>query len=461
MEITDALSDYAVSTDVTQLPSEVVERTKQIVFDELSCAVLGRYLRPGRLAARYATQYGNTDGGSTVIGTPFSVMPQLAALANGTAGHADELDGTHTSEGHPGAVVVHGAFAIAEHVRAPGSQLINSVALGYDLGTRLVDAVGGASAFRDNYHLHSDFLHSFGAAASCARLMGLTKPQIENAWAIVASGVGCTARLFDEEEHMTKAFANGNAAAAGVSASLMASLGFEGAQKVFEGTHGVLDAWATQASGLELVAGLGERYAVMTANFKLMSAGYPIHAAVEAAMAVVERARIDLDEIERISVRMNSRAAETVDNRAMPSICLQDMMSVALVSGRLGFAEAHSQALLHSESATRLRAKISIIRDSHLDEVAPRGRGAIVEIYCRSGEMHLESLDYPAGHSMRGGLTWPQLDRKWRSTFLDLLPETTYDEFLELAKGLDQLDDVSRIGKALRQAIETSGVLHE
>ena len=128
-------------------------------MDELACAVFGQTRTPGQLVARYASGIGG-PGPCRILGTGVRTIAPYAALANGTAGHADEVDGAHVVGGHPGATIVHAAAAIAEQRHATGAEFLNAVVLGYDIGTRLVRACGGVFGVKSRLHLHADFLYS-------------------------------------------------------------------------------------------------------------------------------------------------------------------------------------------------------------------------------------------------------------------------------------------------------------
>jgi 2-methylcitrate dehydratase PrpD len=288
MNRTDAFARYAAESAFPALPAAAVEQTKLIVFDELACAYVGRELPPGQLTARYVRGLGAV-GASTVTGTPMRTAPSLAALANGTAGHGDEFDGAHVTDGHPGASVVHASLAVAEAASATGADLINAVALGYDVGTRLVHAVGGAYSLRHRHHVHSDHLHAYGVAAAAARLMRLSADGQRHALALTAGQAGGLAVIFAERRHMSKSLSNGLAAQAGVMAAVLAAAGLEGHDAILDAQHGPLD-WSEDVPG-DLGADLGSEFAVMGANFKFFSAGYPIPAPVaEAASATATEA---------------------------------------------------------------------------------------------------------------------------------------------------------------------------
>ena len=446
--LTSQVAGYAANSTCSRLPRHVVDRAKLIVFDELACAVLGRELEPGTLIARYVARSGGLAE-STVLGTADRLPAPLAALANGTAGHADEFDGVHVTGGHPGAVIVPAAFATAERVRCGGAELINAVVLGYDVGTRLVDAVGGAGRIATVHHLHSDFLHAYGAASAAARLLQLDARRHRHAAALTAGHAIGLRALFGEDRHISKALANGQAAAAGVTGAFMAEAGLEGNDAVLEAPGGVLDAWA-DPTRRELVANnLGTDFAVLGSNVKFYSAGYPIHAPVEAALRIVDDTGLGAADIASVIVHLPSRTADIVDGRRMPTINLQHMLAVALVAGGLGFEEAHSDQLRRDPRVAALAARVSIERHAAIDERPPYGRGATVDIVTRDGARHSVRIEHPRGHAHRGTVTWDDLDGKWRTLLGSRIGPDRYIEALTVAKDLERVDDVSVLASLL------------
>src|SRR4029453_7454304 len=68
--------------------------------------------------------------------------PIEAALVNGTMAHADETDDTLApGPRHPGCNVVPAALALGEQFGASGVHFLRAVVLGYDIGTRVLEAI--------------------------------------------------------------------------------------------------------------------------------------------------------------------------------------------------------------------------------------------------------------------------------------------------------------------------------
>lgn len=414
--VTRILAAHAAGAAQAGLSPDVADRVGMILFDEIGCALVGRRLDPGvRIAAWVAAQGGHPV--ASMLGTGGMTTTTLAALANGTAGHADEFDGAHMTDGHPGAVIVHAALAMAEAEDAPGQSLATAVALGYDIGTRIVAAVGGAFSLRQRHHIHSDHLHTYGAATAAGLILGFDADGQRQALALCAGNAGGLATVFEEPGHMTKALSTGQGAMAGVMAAELVRHGFTGHDDVLESRHGPL-AWAETDGQIDL-ASLGRDAAVMGANFKFYSAGYPIHAPVEGALVLMAENGLAPDDLAEIAIGMNSGALDTVHKRAMKSIDLAHMVAVAIVHGGLGFEVAHDPAALDHPAVAGVKTRIVIAADPELDRTQPRGRGARMTLTTRDGRRLSRLIEHPRGYALRGPVSWDDLAGKWER----LLPE--------------------------------------
>ena len=438
--LTHRLASYAAATTVGAIPDEVRERGKQIIFDEMACAHFGRRSLGGDLAARYAASLGGA-GESLILGTRLRVAAPHAALANGAAGHGEEVDGAHVIGGHPGATLVHAAVALADRQRSSGAELLNAVVLGYDVGIRIVEACGGKFSLKQRSHLYPDFLYAVGAAVSGCRLLGLAPLRHAHAMALVTFQSNGLASLYQEPRHVSKSLCNGQFAAAGVSAALMAAIGLEGVDDVLGMRDGLLDAWGEAGGAAALTRGLGQEWSILGSNFKFINAGYPIHAAVEAALTLRTRHGVDAAGIQSVVVGMPEKAMRVVDGRQMHNICMQDMVSAALVQGGLSLRDSPFPAILGDARFARLRPQVSVAVDADLNREQPEGRGARVTITTRDGGAVSHRVDAPRGHSQRGGVSWDELGDKWR----DGLPDCDVMRMLELARRLEDLDDVRQL----------------
>lgn len=438
--LTQRVAHYAASTSFAALPAAVAERAKRVIFDEIACSYFGARSLAGDLAARYAAQLAG-PAEARIYATGLRVAAVNAALANGAAGHGEEVDGAHVVGGHPGASIVHAAVAMAERQRAPGAELVNAVVLGYDIGVRVVESCGKLFGMKNRHGLNSDFLYTIGAASAGCRLLGLDAARHGHAMALSTFQSNALPAFYAEKRHISKSLCNGQFASAAVAAALMAATGLEGHEDILGAPYGVLHAWGVDAGAEILGQALGERFAILEANFKMINAGYPIHAPVEAAMALVSEHGVGVASIASVRIGMPGHALKVVDGRDMHNICVQDMLTAALVSGGPRLRQSLFPDVLSDPSFARLRPHVTAHADADLDRDQPEGRGAVVTMALQDGRTLSRRVEHPMGHSLRGGLTWDDLARKWSEG----LPGYDIDRMMASAQRLDQLDDVREL----------------
>ena len=166
------LGEYMAAAGSRPLPDEATEHVKHHLLDTLASMISGSELLPGQAAQRYIRAHGG-KGAASIAGTKFTAAPGDAALANGVMAHADETDDSHNaSRSHPGCAIVPAALAVAEELGIDGARFLRAVTLGYDIGTRVVLALGGAEfSYESSLATHS-IAGTFGAAATAACAAG-------------------------------------------------------------------------------------------------------------------------------------------------------------------------------------------------------------------------------------------------------------------------------------------------
>src|SRR5262249_48265827 len=230
------LSAYMASAGSRPLPDEVAEHAKHHLLDTLAAMISGSELLPGQAAQRYIRAQGG-KGAATIAGTMLTAAPADAALANGVMAHADETDDSHNaSRSHPGCAIVPATLAVAEGLGIDGARFLRAVTLGYDIGTRVVLAMGGAEfSYESSLATHS-IAGTFGAAAAAACAAGLDARQMR--WALdytaqQSSGIVAWRR---DTDHIEKAFVFGGMTARnGVTAALVVRSGWNGVEDIFSG----------------------------------------------------------------------------------------------------------------------------------------------------------------------------------------------------------------------------------
>src|SRR2546426_8662339 len=325
------LSTYMSEAAGRDLPADALEKTKHHVLDTLAAMVSGVELPPGQVALKFARAH-DAEKTATVVGTNILCSAIDAALVNGMLAHSDETDDSHApSHSHPGCAVVPAALAAGEQFGIDGTRFLRAVALGYDIGPRVTLTLGGLPYQMETHRSSHEIAGNFGAAAAAGCAASLTSQQMR--WLLdyasqQASGIAAWER---DTEHIEKSFVfAGIPARNGVTAALLIQLGGTGVEDILSGADNFLMAFAPKADPAALIEKLGERYEVTRTNIKKWTVGSPIQAPLDALEILRKRHPFEADQVQKVSVRVATSEANTVNNREMPDICMQHMIAVML-----------------------------------------------------------------------------------------------------------------------------------
>jgi 2-methylcitrate dehydratase PrpD len=350
------LSTYMSEAPGRSIPAGVIEKAKHHVVDTVAAMISGSQLPPGRAAIQFARAYGG-EKVSTIVASNVLCGPIEAALANGVMAHADETDDSWPGGWHPGCNVVPAALATGERFGISGMQFLRSVALGYDIGARVLTALR-PGVFATHKSTHS-IGGVFGAAAAAGGAASLNAQQMR--WLIdytaqQSSGIAAWDR---DSDHIEKGFVFGGMPARnGVTSALLVQAGWNGIDDVLSGDDNFLMANAPHGDAALLVDQLGERYEIVRTSIKKWSVGSPIQAPLDALETLLKRRPFEADQVQEVTVRMNP--GSVVDNREMPDVCIQHMIAVMLVDKTVTFRSAHDKPRMQDAAILRQRAKVRL-----------------------------------------------------------------------------------------------------
>ena len=445
-----ALSAYMSAAGTRPLPAEAAEHAKHHLLDTLASMISGSALLPGQAAQRYIRTHGGR-GAATIAGTLLTAAPADAALANGVMAHADETDDSHnTSRSHPGCAVVPAALAVGEELGIDGTRLLRAVTLGYDIGTRVVMAMGGAAfSYESSLATHS-IAGTFCAAAAAACAAGLDARQMR--WVLdytaqQSSGIVAWRR---DTDHIEKAFVFGGMPARnGVTAALVVRTGWNGVDDIFSGSDNFFLAYAPKAQAERLVEKLGERYEIVQTDIKKWTVGSPIQGPLDAVEAIRSKRPFEADQVHRVTVRLAPSVAAVVDNRDIPDICLQHIVAVMLLDKTVSFDAAHDKSRMQEPAALRQRAKVNLVRDEELAKLLPV-RVAIVEIDLTDGTRLSERVEAVRG-TPRNPMARAEVIDKARDLITPILARETSERLIETVFAIEKVADIRKLRPLLQR----------
>jgi 2-methylcitrate dehydratase PrpD len=394
------LAQRCLALSWDDLDRDVRERTKELLLDLLGVALAGAG-EPSSGPARDASLRLGADGQARVLGAERKTTAVWAALANGTAAHALELDDVTTESSlHPGVAVIPAALALAQERQATPTQLLEAIIGGYEVTMRVGNALNPASAYARGFH-PTGVAGIFGATMAACRLLGLDVDQSTMALGIAGTmASGSLEYLADGA--WTKRLNPGWAGHAGITAATLAHAGFSGPATVFEGRLGVLHAYSDAPLPERLSS--DEPLQVMRVSINPYACCRYNHGLIDCMLAL--RDQVQVESIERIRVGVLSGGAllvaDPIEQKRQPQSVVDAQFSapyaaaVALVLGTGGRA-AYAPSNLHDARIARLMARTDCVRDASLDRVYPKQWPAWAEIELEDGRVLRHDVPYALG----------------------------------------------------------------
>jgi len=371
-------------------------------------------------------------GGARVPGTAWELEPVSAAFNIGTTIRWLDFNDTWLAAewGHPsdnlGAIL-----AVADYLsRSEGRSGAALPTVRHVLRSMIqAHEVQGVLALENSFNrvgLDHVLLVRIASSAVAAALLGATREQIinavSNAW--IDGGALRTYRQAPNTGSR-KSWAAGDATSRGVWHALLALRGEMGYPSALSAaTWGFCDA-LYRGGSLSLPQPFGS-YVMENVLFKISyPAEFHAQTAVEAAMALHAVVAPRLDEVERVLIETQEPALRIIDktgpldNPADRDHCLQYMVAVPLIFGRLTAAD-YEQRVAHDVRIDALRARMQVsenrgfTRDYY--DASKRSIGNAVQVVFRDGsETARIAIDYPVGHRRRRAEGLPLLRQKFEA----------------------------------------------
>lgn len=396
--ITQTLAQF-VATHPSRGWSDAVEHEAQrTLLNWLGCSI-GAAHHESTSAALAAVQVLQPAPQAAVLGRKERVDIASAALLNGISSHTFDFDDTHLKTIiHPAGPVASAVMALAELTGASGRGLIDALVLGIDVSCRMGNVVYPEHYDR-GWHITGS-TGMLGAAAGCARLLGLDAQRTQMAIGIAASQpVG----LREQFGSMTKPLHPGAAARAGLMSALMAQQGYTASPRALEAPRGWAQVVSTKCAWHEATDELGQRFEISFNTYKPFACGIVIHPSIDACVQLREQG-VTPDQIERIDLRVHSLVLELTGKKE-PADGLQAKFSVyhgcaaGLFFGRAG-EEEFSDAIVTRPDVVALRRKVvATVDDSIAEEsvdvtaVLTDGRRIHLVVKDAIGSMHRPLTD--------------------------------------------------------------------
>lgn len=439
--VTRRLAAFCSDLAFGDLPEEVVEDSCNAVLDTLGAGYAGVSHDEGRRTARFARAYDGT-GSARVWGADLEMLPEFAALANGTTAHVLEVDDGHRgASAHPGAPVVPAVLAMTDEAEPSGRDVVTAVVAGYEAMCRTATAVQPTHRQR-GFHATAT-TGCFGSAAAVASLLGFDTETTAHALGLAGTQAG---GLFEflAEGSMAKRFHPGRAAMAGVVSARAAAAGVDGPDTIIEGENGFARAFADEYD-LSPFDSLGEPFEISRRYVKPYPCCRHIHGAIDAAKELLSRG-VEPDAI--ASIRVETYANAAYHDKVEVANLLDAQMSIPYaLAVTLDTGDATLDQFDPPRTDKRVRdlaAAVDVVATDEMEARYPEGRPARLTVKTVDGERFQATVDYPLG-APENPMSQSAVEQKFGDLTRETLDEDHREGLVNAVLSLAATDDASAV----------------
>jgi 2-methylcitrate dehydratase PrpD len=442
----DRLAAFASETRFARLPDSTIAAAKLVLLDTLGAIVAGSALPENLQLARFAAAR-SPQGAATLLGHKLKADPFWAALTNATAGVALEVDeGSRLGGGHPAIHTVPGVLAVAEERGLDGRRLLESLVVGYEIGSR----IGGATTVRPNVHSHGTW-GTLSTAVAVAKLGGSPAPTLREVINLAASMSPANTWTPALEGATIRNLYPGRSAFQGILAAELQRCGFTGLGDAPSDVYGTIlaDAFdpAAAVAGLDALAHGGpdrQPYRIELNYFKLHACCRFNHFALDAVLDLRRSHRLASDDVQRIevvtipfAVRMSEPAPA---NPLAARFSIPWAVAAAMVLGRTD-PPAFDAATLADGRIRDLARRVAIVTDPAMSPRRADAPTARVRIALRDGRAFEQTTSVVRGDAL-SPVPRDEIAAKFAALAGPVLGDAPARKIVDAVDQVDGLDDI-------------------
>ncbi|WP_413705209.1 MmgE/PrpD family protein [Pseudomonas sp. Pseusp16] len=441
------LAQFCVDTRFEDLPTALVEQAKRHILDTFGATLAGADSE----VAKTARQVFEDETGDTLVwGTRQRVGAAQAAMLNGIAAHALELDDTGGCD-HSGAVVLPAVMAAVSMTGQPvsGHEFITAVVIGYEVGRRVLEACGGYSAHNGAGWHSTATCGVFGAAAASARIFRLNAGQTLSALGIAGSFSGGL-WAFIHDGSQSKKLHSGRAAEGGLLAARFAQQGISGPTRLFEDVWGgFLQTLAAATSTPEaLDADLGTVWKLARCSIKPYASCRGTHSAIDALGLLLDQLNVPVDQVEDIQVSLcgflqDMCGGQDVGTLAAAQMSLAYALAARLVHGHCRL-QAYDDEARNDPRIVQWMSRIRLEVDPQLSEDGE----PVVTLRTVDGRQASLCVEVPLG-APGNPLSDVALEEKFFSLAMRVMSRERVEELLGQLWRIEELESVRTLDRWL------------
>ncbi|WP_265502598.1 MmgE/PrpD family protein [Paracoccus beibuensis] len=460
--LTQELAGFVLDTQVSDLPTVVIENGKKSILDGLGLALSGSVAKSGELVLRHVADLSSPTGAATVIGSNLRVPARFAAFCNGVGIHADDYDDTQLAVAkdrvyglltHPTAPALPAALAMGETLDASGAEVMLAYHLGVEAECKIAEAINPRH-YQEGFHATAT-CGTFAAASAAGRLMGLDMPTLQRALSIAGSQ---SAGLRENFGTMTKPFHAGRSSESGVVAAQFASYGWSAAGNILEAPRGFFKAAGGGYDAGAIAGKFGKPWTFDQpgVSIKPHPSGSLTHPGMTEMLRLIEENGIRAEDVRRVRVGTNSNMPNALihhqpQNELQAKFSMEFCMAILLIEGRAGLAEFTDEVVLRPD-VKEMIAKVDFVVDERAEAAGYHLMTTYIDIELADGRTISGMSDFGKG-SPANPMTYEEVAQKFRECARFASWDMgKADEVVAMVARLETLPDVHGLMALLRRS---------
>lgn len=445
------IGEYVADARFEDMTAEAIASAKRSTLDTLG-AMLAGSTAPGIDTVVSMSQSWGGAREAHLVGFGHQLPAPLAAWCNGTMARALEIDDcVDFLPVHPSASAVPALLALGELKRGlTGRNFLTALAVGQDLIIRMGLTVrqNAMQSGRNN------LFKIFGPTAALAKAMEFGSQEARNALGLSFSfAVGDGQCALDGA--LSLRLQQGIVAQGALLSVLLTTQGFTGAQDFLLGKYGYLKAFEPDPRLEYLSRDLGRKWYGEQITIKPFSACRATHASIDLSLQLRDQVKLDLERIQRITVRTCPEVSQLVGEPRTQKIkpesvttaqfSIQYTVAAALIQGDVFLKELEPE-FLHNDKILDLARRVYVESDPMLRTDFVLGKTE-VEIDLEDQPPLKQAIELPLGNPARPMGYEACAEKFLKSAAYSVKPIETarLQEVIAMVGGMEDLQDVTSL----------------
>ena len=455
--VTREAAEFVAALQFADLPSECVHIAKRCIIDGIGVMLAGSNEPCAIICRQYALSVSGKARASFFGKDSQKAPAHLAALVNGTAGHALDWDDTALSNAPDRSVLIHptmqplaAGLALAEVMDRSGEELLTAFIAGFEVQCKIAESID-PSHFSGGRGFHtSNTIGIFGAAVTASKLLGLDREKTLNALGIavsMSSGVGVN------HGTMGKPLQMGRAAENGIVAAQLAAIGMDAHPEALEGPRGFFQCFGGGYEPKNINGKFGTPFSIIDpgVSIKPYPCGVVGHPGMDAMRDLATEYDVASNEVKKVRVFTGSNVLppgplryQIAQSALEGKFCVPFQIASMIIRRKAGMME-FSDSFVRSPDA---QAMMQRIKTKVAPEIDALGKSRIVfkiELELKDGRILKQESDKFYRGGPKNPLSREDLMEKFADASQNCLSTSDAHVTFELIERIDKSENIKAL----------------